>query len=74
MCEIAPQGLTAITGVRYAALTMEDANVNLPVEDLQERTGAMSDLCAPLSTSWYYFWFTNPPAALAGRFGCTRED
>lgn len=68
------KGLTATCAVRYAALTMEDANVTLPVEDARMRTNATGCSCIPLSSSWYYFWFTNPPAALAGRFGCTGED
>jgi hypothetical protein len=53
---------------------MENAIVNLPVEDIQERGAATSGTGVALSSSWYYFWFTNPPAALAGRFGCSREE
>lgn len=74
VCEIPDRGLTDIGAVRYAALTMEETTMTLPVEDVQVHTDATGGSCSPLSSSWYYFWFTNPPAALAGRFGCTRED
>lgn len=62
-------------GVRYAALNMNTATETTPVEEQQTRAGAMCTCSgSPLSSSWYYFWFIDPPAVLAGRSGLTSRE
>jgi len=50
---------------------MSNDPVNPPVEKVEVNSIAASACCMSLSSVWSYYWFTNPPAALAGRFGCT---
>jgi hypothetical protein len=50
---------------------MSNTDVNLPVEEVEASTIAQGDACVLTSSAWYFYWFTNPPAALAGRFRCT---
>lgn len=64
-----PKGLTPMKQIGYAALTMNEARTNSPVEEMQDRTLAVSGVDPCLSSSSNYYWFTNPPAALAGCFG-----
>jgi hypothetical protein len=66
---VAPQignfaDLTTPIGPGYAA-SMNNAAMNPPVVELPDTSGSAS-------ASWissFYYWFTNPPASLAGQFG-----
>jgi hypothetical protein len=50
----------------YPASVMNTQVTNPPVVEHIETSGSAS---ASWLSSFYYYWFTNPPAALAGRFG-----
>jgi hypothetical protein len=55
--------LTAIGMPGYAA-SMNNATIHTPVVEMPEASGSAS-------ASWissFYYWFTNPPASLAGQF------
>jgi len=64
--EIGPRGLLT-TGMRsaYAAEDMSTSATNPPVADSLTPTAVNGGTwCAA-----FYYWFTNPPASLAGQFG-----
>jgi len=44
------------------ALRMNCAELATPVEDTIELAVPMAS-----ANAWYFYWFTNPPAVLAGR-------
>lgn len=50
---------------------MSNDLANPPVEKVEGNSIAAGACLMSLSSVWSYYWFTNPPAALAGRFGCT---
>jgi hypothetical protein len=57
--------LTTGSAWGYAASVMEETAKHPPVVELPETSGRAS-------ASWlssFYYWFTNPPALLAGQFG-----
>jgi hypothetical protein len=62
-------GLTGSVIEAYAGDVMNDERNHPPVSERQPTTGTLSVTWPTLS---YYYWFTNPPAMLEGRTGCTQ--
>jgi len=50
----------------YPASVMNTQETIPPVVEHMETSGSAS---ASWLSSFYYYWFSNPPAVLAGRFG-----
>jgi hypothetical protein len=65
-CESFTNRLDTLISRIYAACVMEKRCTNPPVE---ERIESPVSLKASPNSSFYYYWFTNPPALLAGQFG-----
>ena len=63
--------LTATVATRYGAATMDDHSTALPVEEQANTATASGEAVG--TWSFYFWWFTNPSAALAGRSGCEMD-
>jgi hypothetical protein len=60
------KGLTGDRAGVYAAIVMKTTMCDTPVQDASKHAVEASSLSC--STAFYFWYFTTPPAALAGRF------
>ena len=63
--------LTAPNPSRYGAPTMDNHCIALPVEERSTTATASGEAVG--TWSFYFWWFTTPSAALAGRSGCEMD-